>query len=145
MKIWQKIVIIIVIFTISSCSDIEDYTQTLDGNLEFDLIYTTATTIQLSWDNTESLTTTLNLQSFVFDPDEHTTSMDSATTNTVLQLGSFTNTSTTDITVTASLYYVFMLSDLNNNYYDCTESMNNNIMQTFELCQTYLYLWGIFN
>tara|TARA_E500000178_G_C16958881_1_gene725041 strand:- start:745 stop:1182 length:438 start_codon:yes stop_codon:yes gene_type:complete len=145
MKIWQNIVIILVIFTISSCSDIEDYTQTLDGNLEFNLIYTTATTIQLSWDNTESQTTTLNLQSFVFDPNEHTTSMDSATSNAVLQLGSFTNTSTTDITVTASLYYVFMLSDLNNNYYDCTESMNNNIMQTFELCQTYLYLWGIFN
>ena len=145
MKNWIYLLYLLIILTIFNCADIEDLTENLDGNLNLELIYTDSTTIKLTWDNTESSTTTLNLQSFVFDPSEHDSSMTSASENATIQLESFTNENTTNVTVTASYYYVFMLSNMNNEFYDCAESSNSSIMQSFELCQTYLYLWGIFN
>ena len=142
---YLSILLLLLSTTLINCSDIEDISNTLDGNLNFELIYTTDTTIDLSWDNSESEATTLNIQAFVFDPTEHNSSMESASQNSILQIGGFSDESNTSVTVTASYYYVFMISDTTNDYYDCTESENSSIMLQFELCQTYLYLWGIFN
>ena len=142
---YLSILLLLLSATLINCSDIEDISNTLDGNLNFELIYATDTTIDLNWDNSESDLTTLNIQAFVFDPDEHNSNMESASQNNILQIGEFSDESSTSVTVTASYYYVFIISDNTNEYYDCTESENSSIMLQFELCQTYLYLWGIFN
>ena len=142
---YLPILLLLLSTTIINCSDIEDISNTLDGNLNFELIYATDTTIDLNWDNSESDLTTLNIQAFVFDPNEHNSNMESASQNNILQIGEFSDESSTSVTVTASYYYVFIISDNTNEYYDCTESLNSSTMEQFDLCQTYLYLWGIFN
>ena len=145
MKIKKVICIIIALVCITNCSQEEDFSSTLYGNLDLELIYADETSIELNWDNSQSSSATLNLQAIVFDPAEHNSTMSTASQNQILQIGSYSTETEENITVTASYYYVFLMSDTEATNYDCVESNNSDLMESFELCQAYLYLLTIFN
>ena len=139
MNIKKLFLILITLLFLVNCAQEDDLGTTLEGNLNLDLTYIDDTNIEINWDNSSSSGTTLNIQAIVFDPEEHDSSMSGASQNAIIQIGTYDTENEENITVTASYYYVFLISDTDATYYDCAESANSDLMESFEICQAYLY------